>query len=104
MTIFYEQFLTLQNLENQLDSKNLGVQEKDQLIQIVISSLHHEVITLILSELPLHSHQIFLLLIKTEPQNPKLWEWLEERIKSVKDKISERIEAVEQEFIEELKD
>lgn len=104
MTIFYKQFLTLQNLETQLDSKNLGVQEKDQLMQIVISSLHHEVITLILSQLPLHSHQIFLLLIKTEPQNPKLWEWLEERIKGIKEKIAKQIKTVEQEFMEELKD
>ncbi|KKS44002.1 MAG: hypothetical protein UV05_C0014G0002 [candidate division CPR1 bacterium GW2011_GWA2_42_17] len=104
MTIFYEQFLTLQNLENQLDSKDLADQGKDQLMQIVISSLHHEVITLILSELPLHSHQIFLLLIKTEPQNPKLWEWLEERIKGIKEKIAEKITIIEQEFIEELKD
>lgn len=104
MTIFYQQFLTLQNLENQLDSKDLEIQEKDQLMQIVISSLHHEVITLILSELPPHSHQIFLLLIKTEPENPKLWNWLEERITGIKEKIAEKIKIVEQEFIKELKD
>jgi len=104
MTIFYEQFLTLQNLQTQLDSKNLADQEKDRLIQIVISSLHHKVITLILSKLPLHSHQIFLLLIKTEPQNPKLWEWLEERVDGIKERIAEKIKMVEQEFIEELKD
>lgn len=104
MTIFYEQFLTLPNLQTQLDSKNLESQEKNQLIQIATSSLHHEVITLILSELPLHSHQIFLLLIKAEPENPKLWDWLEERARGIKEKIVGKIKMVEQEFIEELRD
>lgn len=102
--IFYQSLIQLKSLEDRLRSQDLSGEEIRELLEIVRSSLHHQVITFLLSQLPQSSHTVFLLLLKSEPHNPNLWQWLEERIIGIKEKIAEKITIVEREFIEELKD
>lgn len=101
-SFFYQNLITLDNLRTELEKRNLEVQEINSLLRIVENNLHHEIITFTLSQIPTESYFVFVALIKEEPENPKIWDWLEERARGIKEKMVQRIKESELEFIKEL--
>ena len=98
MRFFYEKFIVIENLTEELHSLDLTEEEKHHLSGLIDGSLHHVILDEILSNLSAEDKKVFLSKMKQDPQSEELLEFLNQKI----DKLEERINKVSQQLVEEL--
>ena len=99
MSVFYDHLLNLEDLHQELSHLNLTTKEHFALLNLIDSTLHHEVISVCLDCLPIEHHETFLVQYKTAPNDPALLE----QLKTHEPKIEERIHSKSSEVREKLK-
>lgn len=98
MKYFYTKYLFLEEFLSEFHTLDLSKEEKSHLSYLVDSSLHHVILDEILSNLKVEDKNIFLNLLKENPENEELIEFLKNKIEG----IEEKIKKVSEELIKEM--
>lgn len=114
MKYLFEEIIQIKTVHLKLNEMDLANQEKEELLEIMKSTVHHKVIDLILSELTDEEKEIFLEGISTgggfsdmdeqssrssELKNRQYLSVLRDRINNLETKIKEKVKEAEEELI-----
>ncbi len=103
MNVFYDHLINIHGLHIEFDKLDLSVPDRNELIRLADSSVHHEVFDLIMIELPEEHRQVFLELFSTDPGDPVIMTLVSRHIPSVEEKIKARVSKLVNEFTEEVR-
>ena len=101
---FYTHLIEIDTIYTELESLPIHKHEKDELVEIVHSTIHHVVIDTVLTELPEEDRKTFLTHIHAEDHD-SIWKLLK-KVDQSEDKIKKAIEKLKKEFhhdIDEIK-
>lgn len=102
-TFFYSNLVEIESIIVELDKLDLSDEQKIHLASLIDSSLHHTVLDAILSELPSHDKRVFLAHLK-ENDHGKIWQFLNEKVDHIEDKIKKAAEDLKIELHKDLKE
>jgi len=101
--VFYDQLITLDEIEHVINLTALSPSEKEELWRIIDEIIHHRVIGCILDNLPAHHHHDFLNRFHHAPHDEELLAYLSEKTgKDIEHLLKEEIVTLKQELIEEF--
>jgi hypothetical protein len=100
---FYSHIVEIKSVEEALAALELDAQERDELIVIVESSIHHIVIDLVLTELPHEDKRLFLKHLNDD-EHENIWRFLSMRIERLEDRIKEAVNSYKKELHEDIKE
>lgn len=98
---FYTHLIEIDSVYTELDTLPLHKHEKDELIEIVHSTIHHVVIDTILSELTEEDKKTFLNHIHAE-NHDAIWKLLNEKTQESEKKIRLSIENLKKELHQDI--
>lgn len=87
----------------ELDKMNLSREQKDQLASLIDSSLHHTILDAVLSLLSEDDKKVFLKHID-EGDNEKIWQFLNDKVDNLEEKIKKAAEDLKVELHKDLKE
>lgn len=102
MRQFYTHLVEIQSIIVELDKMDLSSDEKLHLAHLVDSSLHHTILDAILSELPEEDKKIFIRHLH-EDNYDRIWQFLNDRVDNIEEKIKKAAEDLKYEIHEDLK-
>jgi hypothetical protein len=102
MKIFYDNLVNLHDLHVEFDRLDVPVEEREELVNLADSAMHHEIFDLIMFEVPDEHREIFLESFGNDPSDESILVFLRIRVPGIEDKIRQRAEAVKRSFIEDL--
>ena len=98
MSVFYDHLLGLEDVHNAILELELPTKQHYHLLKLADSTLHHEVLNVILIEIPQAVHEHFLVTFHKNPHDPNHFDYLkqfspliEEKIRSTADETRSRI-------------
>ena len=94
---FYSHLIRLDSVHIALNDLELSVEEHDELIGIMDSSIHHIILDTILSELSTYDKKLFLTHLHSQ-KNDEIWELLHEKVKNIEVKIKNAVEDLKKEL------
>ncbi len=97
MKYFYSHIIEIESIYTILDVMDLDHEEKQELIVIIESTVHHTIIDTVLSELSEKDKKIFLHHLSKE-NHEDLWKHLKENIEKVEHKINRAVNILLQEL------
>lgn len=100
---FYAHLTNIESVIAELDKMDLSVEQKVHLTGLIDSSLHHAVLDAILSELSKQDKTIFLNHLK-EDDSSKIWQFLNEKVDNIEDKIKKCANDLKVKLHEDLKE
>lgn len=89
MSLFYDHLVGLEEVHNHLLDLNLPTKEHWELLEIIDSTINHEILNIILIELPKQHHEAFLIAFKKAPHDKKHLKFLKKHAPEIEDKISQ---------------
>ncbi len=98
---FYTHLIEIDSIHTELETIPLEKHEKDELVAIVHSTIHHVIIETVLSELPEEDGKLFLSHV-TEEKHDSVWELLKQKIEGVEGKITKAIENLKTELHQDI--
>lgn len=104
MKYLFEEIIQIKTVHLKLNEMDLTDQEKEELLEIMKSTIHHKVIDLILSELTDEEKEIFLEGVSTgrgfsdTHKNGQFLDVLKDRINNLEAKIKEKVKEAEEEL------
>ena len=102
--IFYDHLIFFEEIEIELDKLNLGAEERHELERLVDEIVHHRVFDRILTHMPQKHHRQFLEAFHKAPHDPKLLDFLNERIEeSVQKHIQDEAKKLKKELLEDIR-
>lgn len=96
-TYFYSHLVKIDNLVAELDQMKLSLDEKNHLIELVHTNMHHTVLDTILSELSGEDKKTFLTHLSNDDHD-KLWEHLHTSIENTEEKIQKTVDSLIESF------
>ncbi len=105
MKYLFEEIIQIKTVHLKLNKMDLADHEKEELLEIMKSIIHHKVIDLILSELTDEEKEIFLEglsksnVFSDTSKNSQFLDVLKNRIENLETKIKEKVKEVEEELI-----
>lgn len=94
---FYTHLIEIKTIHISLDEMELEVHEKNELVEIMESTIHHVVVDTVLTELsPEDKKEFFSHLGKDD--HDKMWEFLNTKIKEPHQKIKKAVSAIAKEL------
>lgn len=103
MRYFYSHLIEIESVLVKLDRLDLKQDHKKHLAALVDSHLHHTVLDVILSQLDVEDKVIFLQKLKDDPQDPKLLEFLNQKVDKIEDKIKAAAKKLSDELHKDIK-
>lgn len=103
MAFFYTHLIEIELVAVELDKLDLTEEEKSHLAHLVDSSLHHTVIDAVLSELNQQDKKAFLQHLH-QNDHSKVWEFLNQKVDKVEDKIKKAADDLTYELHKDLKE
>lgn len=103
MKQFYTHLIEIESLIIELDKLDLIKEQKIHLTNLIDSSLHHSVLDAILSELSDTDKKAFLNHLK-EDDSAKIWQFLNEKVDNIENKIKKAADDLKQELQEDIKE
>lgn len=103
MKHFYGHLIEVESLVVELDKLDLSEEQKIHLTNLIDSSLHHTVLDAILSQLNPPDKKVFLNHLK-EDDHSKIWQFLNEKIDKVEEKIKKAAEDLKTELHKDIKE
>lgn len=100
---FYSHILEIDSLQVSLDLLDLTPKEKEELIAIAETSIHHVVIDIILSELKEEHKRIFLTYLSRD-DHANIWIFLNQNINNVEDKLRRAINDFKKELHQDIQE
>ncbi|MEK7616679.1 MAG: hypothetical protein AAB414_01350 [Patescibacteria group bacterium] len=101
MKRFYSHIIEIDSITYELDKLDLSKNQKLHLASLVDSSLHYTIIDAILSELSAEDKRAFLQHLNME-DHQKIWNFLNEKVDKVEEKIKKAAEDLKDELHEDL--
>lgn len=97
--IFYDHLIEVEEIIAKIDSQEIRIEEKKEILALVDETFHHHALTIILDHLPFSKHNEFLEKFQQSPFDLELLEFLkkeievdiEEIIRSEAKKIKEKL-------------
>lgn len=74
--LFYSHLIIIEEIETVLDTHGVSQKEKEDALALIHETLHHEILTHVLSFLPRTHHTAFLLKLESAPHDPALLTFL----------------------------
>lgn len=102
MKQFYAHLVEVESIIVELDKMDLSTEEKLQLAYLIDSSLHHTVLDAILSELSEEDKKILLKFIHQDDHD-KIWQFLNEKVDNIENKIKKAAEDLKKQLHEDIK-
>lgn len=102
MSFFYTHLIKIESIIIELDKLDLSKEQKIHLTSLIDSSLHHAILDTVLSQLSPVDKRIFLSHLK-EGKHDKIWQFLNERIDSVEEKIKKAVDDLKSILHKDLK-
>lgn len=102
MKTFYSHLIEIESVLVELDKLDLSDEQKVHLTTLIDSSLHHTVLDAILSELSPSDKKVFLNHLKEEDHS-KIWQFLNEKVDNIEDKIKKAADDLKSELHEDVK-
>jgi hypothetical protein len=99
---FYTEIIDSSSLIIELDKLSLDQKEKDHLIYLIDSNIHHGILDLILSELNVHDKKTFLSHLASE-NHDKVWKLIKDKINNIEEKIKKTAGDVKKQLHEDVK-
>jgi len=96
MKIFYDRLINISDIITEVERLQIQPEEKEELAQLVDSTIHHEVISVILTNLPQENHQEFLERFHAKPHDDKLLDYLKAKIGDIEDKLQHTGKALKE--------
>lgn len=100
---FYSHLIEIESVVMELDKLDMTQEQKWHLADLIDSSLHHTILDAVLSELSSHDKRAFLNYLKEDDHN-KIWEFLNEKVSGIEDKIKKAAESLKTELQRDLKE
>lgn len=97
--IFYDHLVLREEVTIELDKYAVRAEEKEELIQLVDETLHHQILNTILTHLPKEKHREFLEKFHQAPHDKSLLEY----IKNFEEEIIKTAEKIKSELLLEIK-
>ncbi len=101
MKYFYSHLIQIQSLVVELDKMELGPSERSQLAHLIDSTLHHHILDTILDQLAPADKEIFLKHL-TENNHDRIWQFLNEKVEKIEDKIKTTSELLKEKLHQDL--
>lgn len=102
-TFFYSNLIEIESIIMELDKLDLTDEQKVHLAGLIDSSLHHMILDAILSELTPADKKVFLNHLK-EDNHSKIWQFLNEKVDNIEDKIKKAADDLKTEMHKDLKE
>lgn len=103
MNIFYSHLIEIDSIILELDKMNLSEEEKLHLAQVVDSTIHHTILDALLSELSESDRRVFIQHLNSGSHD-RIWEFLNDKIDGVEDKIKKVAEDLKKELHRDLRE
>lgn len=103
MKQFYSHLIEIESLIIELDKMDLSTVEKHHLASLVDSSLHHEILDAVLSELSNDDKITFLTYLKDDA-HLKIWQFLKKRVDKIEEKIKNAAEDLKRKLYQDIKE
>lgn len=103
MKTFYTHLIEIESIIIELDKLDLSVEQKAHLTSLIDSSLHHTVLDVVLSQLNPQDKKIFLSHLQ-EGEHSKIWQFLNEKVDGVEEKIKKAAEDLKVQLHKDLKE
>lgn len=100
---FYSHIVEIESLVVELEQLNLSKEEKNHLLSLAQSSLHHAILDIILSELSEEDKKIFLNNLILNNHN-NVWRHLNSKIKNIEEKIKETSKELIKDLHKDIKE
>lgn len=97
--IFYDHLVVREEVTVELDKYSLAREEKEELIQLVDETLHHQILNTILTHLPKEKHREFLEKFHKAPHDESLLEY----IKDFEEEIIKTAKKIKSDLLSEIK-
>lgn len=103
MKHFYTHLVEIESIIIELDKLDLSVEQKTHLTSLIDSSLHHTILDVVLSQLSAQDKIIFLSHLQ-EGEHDKIWQFLNEKVDGVEEKIKKVAEDLKVQLHKDLKE
>lgn len=100
---FYSHLIEFESLQIELNEMRLSAEEREHLLSLAQSNLHHTVLDAILSELSEDDKKMFLTHVASEDHG-KTWEFLFKKIDNIEEKIKKAADLLKQELHKDIKE
>ncbi len=100
---FYSHIIEISEIHRSLDTLDLHIHEKHELILIVESSVHHIVMDTILSELAEQDKKSFLAHVVSK-EHEKVWDFINNKIENAENKIKKAVNEFKNKLHEDIKE
>jgi len=99
---FYTHIIDTSTLSLELGDMDLTSKERLDLISLIDSNIHHEILDLILSELKPKDKKTFLIHLASEDHD-KIWKLLRNKVDNIEEKIKKTAEDLKKELHKDIK-
>ncbi|MBI2314905.1 hypothetical protein HYU93_02500 [Candidatus Daviesbacteria bacterium] len=103
MKHFYTHLIEIESIIIELDKLDLSMEQKTHLTSLIDSSLHHTILDVVLSQLSIQDKKIFLTYLQ-EGKHDKIWQFLNEKVDGVEEKIKKAAEDLKLQLHKDLKE
>lgn len=100
---FYSHIVRIETLEVELDGMELSPQEKEHLLSLADSNIHHSVVDTILTELAHEDKKMFLRLSALD-DHQAIWRMLNKKVTGLEGKIKEAAEKIIEVLHDDIKE
>ena len=90
MKIFYDEIIQIGELMTHIQHLEIDTQEKEELANLVDETVHHEMVSVILTHLPEEHHEEFLERFQAKPHDPNLLEYLKVKVEGIEEKLEKK--------------
>lgn len=101
MKQWYTHLVEIETIIVELDKMDLSKEDKLHLAHLVDSSLHHTILDAVLSQLKEEDKRIFITHLN-EGSHDKIWQFLNEKVDGVEDKIKKAAEDLKKELHKDI--
>lgn len=100
---FYSHIVEIDSLKIELEQMDISREEREHLLSLAQSNLHHTVLDAILSELSEDDKKTFLSHIASN-DHKKIWEFLSKKVENIEEKIKKAADSLKQELHKDVKE
>jgi len=86
--IFYDEIIQIGELMTHIQHLEIDTQEKEELANLVDETVHHEMVSVILTHLPEEYHEEFLERFQARPHDESLLAYLKAKIEGIEEKLA----------------
>lgn len=99
---FYSDLVDFEIIIEELNTLNISDKERDELVELAHSNLHHRVVDAVLSELSSDDKRVFLEHLSIGDSD-KIWKHLNEKVDKIEDKIKQTAESLKKDLREDIR-